>query len=100
MKPDPGLYKFMVKFYEGMLYGMLRSRLTTDDRLTDDYTNLDEKEKGDLDKEMLERSREMARTVTDLIVQNNLLIETDPTVSQIKEIDEIIRKVLSDYSSE
>lgn len=88
----------MLKFYENLIYGMLKSSLTTDDRVSGSYFNLSEREKRDLDVELEERANNMSMSIVEELIANNLLIETEPTKAQADEIEKIIRKVLSDNS--
>jgi hypothetical protein len=92
------LRDFMLKFYENLIYGMLRSSLTTDDRVSNSYFNLGEKEKRDLEVELHKRAKNMSLTVVNELIAHNLLLETKPTNAQAIEIEKIIRKVLLDYS--
>lgn len=94
------LREFMLKFYENLIYGTLRSSLTTDDRVSDSYFNLSEVEKRDLDVELHEKAEKISMTVVNELTAHNLLLETEPTKSQAKEIERIIRKVLLDYSED
>lgn len=90
----------MLKFYENLIYGILRSSLTTDDRVSDSYFNLSEIEKRNLDGELYKKAKNMSMTVVNELTAHNLLLETEPTKAQAKEIEEIIRKVLLDYSED
>ncbi|MHB1439807.1 MAG: hypothetical protein ACYCSO_02200 [Cuniculiplasma sp.] len=100
MSDDLEMRDFMLKFYENLVYGMLKSSLTTDDRLAGSYMNLSSVEKRDLDVELGIRSRNIAEKIVDELIAHDLLLDSDPTQSQSKEIDKIVREVLSKYSGE
>jgi hypothetical protein len=92
--------EFILKFYQNLLYGMLKSRMATDDRLKGSYMDLSVEEKKDLDIELSEKSKEMAERIVKELSARNLLIETEPTPGQSKQISEIVRKVLNEFSGE
>ncbi len=100
MTDENEIEKFMLKFYESMIYGMLKSRFVTDDRLTDAYIKTSESEKKDLDSELIHQSKNIASQIVKELKTHNLLIEDEPTKSQAKEIEEIIRKILLENSGE
>lgn len=100
MNDKSELRNFMLKFYQNLLYGVLKSRMATDDRLSGSYMDLSDKEKKDLDIELSERSEEMAELVVNELNSKNLLIETEPTPGQSEQISKIVRKVLEKFSGE
>jgi hypothetical protein len=100
MNENSELRDFMLKFYQNLLCGMLKSRMATDDRLSSSYMDLSDKEKKDLDIELSERSEEMAELVVNELSAQSLLIETEPTLGQSEQINKIVRKVLEKFSGE
>lgn len=100
MNEKEELREFILKFYQNLLYGMLKSRMATDDRLKGPYMDLSVEEKKDLDIELSEKSEKMAERIVKELSARNLLIETEPTPGQSEQISEIVRKVLDEFSGE
>jgi hypothetical protein len=100
MNEKEELREFILKFYQNLLYGMLKSRMATDDRLKGPYMDLSVEEKKDLDIELSEKSDKMAERIVKELSARNLLIETEPTPGQSEQISEIVRKVLDEFSGE
>ena len=100
MRVDSELREFMLKFYENLIYGMLKSSFTTDDRVSDSYLKLSDEEKRELEKELERRSKSIASDIVEELITHDLLIESEPTTTQALEIEKIIRKVISDYAED
>jgi hypothetical protein len=90
----------MLKFYENLIYGMLKSSFTTDDRVSDSYLKLSDEEKRELEKELERKSKFIASDIVEELITHDLLIESEPTTTQALEIEKIIRKVISDYAED
>ncbi|MCL5881864.1 MAG: hypothetical protein M1592_04690 [Candidatus Thermoplasmatota archaeon] len=100
MRVDSELREFMLKFYENLIYGMLKSSFTTDDRVSDSYLKLSDEEKRELEKELERKSKFIASDIVEELITHDLLIESEPTTTQALEIEKIIRKVISDYAED